>query len=493
MAATVIVNFMTVVHKSSNGISTMFPDVCKTPMAPSPVPIPYPNVAMSQHAADTASSVKADGNPIMVSTSKFATSTGDEPGSLLGVVSNKIKGSANPVAYSFDVKAEGKNVFRLLDMMLQNGNSNPVNGGTGADLQPGAAASAEGQDPEEFKIVEVKWTKTKCKCGDPVKIQTKTENFDDGDPVPHTITRGRKRNIDNTTGRTSGNSVTIDWLTLNGPWQKDKTKLKAKATGKGGPKETAEELEIEVPAEKEDTYGERITLPAHDLQQVNVGGIVKSVAKPTGSRYYCYRRYTISIKKGIFKVLSKLKVDVVSTGTTKITNKQLKKYKKAWSNQIRSVWDNTWKEHRVGCKRGNKCKCPGGCCLFPIRVECKFVSGGAHHTVKLRAGTRGPGMPAFSVDDWYTATSGVKSPVVYAHEFGHVIGMTDEYSGAAGIKSFVFSDKVGTKHYKSSVMAVGSLAFERHWTSHPDGGRSIHKWFLDSAADSYKVSKIASS
>ena len=486
MAATVVVNFMTVVHRTSNGINQAFPDVCKTPAAPSPVPIPYPNIAMSSDAADTASSVEADGNPIMISTSKYAMSTGDEAGSLLGVVSNKIKGSANPQMWSFDVKAEGKNVFRQLDIMLQNGNTKPDNAATGPTTQPPESAMAEGEDPEKFKIIEVKWTNVPehCKCGDPVKIETKTENFDDGDPVPHTITRSKRRTIDNTQGEVKGNSVTIDWLTLNGPWQKDVTKLKAKATGKGGPKETDKDLEIEVPAEKENKYNDTIVQAGLKRVQVKVKGVITTNIQPVGKNYRYYRRYTISIKQGIFKVLSKIKIEPVKP--IKFKAKQLRKWKKSWKNEIETVWNRTWKEHRDACKRGGKCKCPGGCCLFPIHVICKFVNGGADHTVKLH-----PGRGRHNASTWYTAGGTGPSPVVHAHEFGHVIGMADEYSGAATISPFVFAPK--SKDYKSSVMAVGSLVFQRHWTSHPDGGRSIHKWFLDAAGEAYKVSKIASS
>jgi hypothetical protein len=125
MGATVTANSpMTVVHKDSGGISSVFPDVCKTPAPPAPpVPIPYPNIAKSSDAADTATTVMADGNPIMIKKSVFSMSTGDEAGSIGGVVSNCIKGKAQFILYSFDVKAEGQNVPRNLDMMKQNGSS----------------------------------------------------------------------------------------------------------------------------------------------------------------------------------------------------------------------------------------------------------------------------------------------------------------------------------------------------------------------------------
>jgi hypothetical protein len=125
MPATLNVNNLTVVHAGSSGVSPAFPDVCKTPSPAGPVPIPYPNVAQSSDTADGSSTVKVDGNPIMLKNSNFSTSTGDEAGSANNVASNKIKGKAQPTLYSTDVKVDGQNVFRLTDMMLQNCGSPP--------------------------------------------------------------------------------------------------------------------------------------------------------------------------------------------------------------------------------------------------------------------------------------------------------------------------------------------------------------------------------
>jgi hypothetical protein len=123
--ATVLVNFRTVVHAASNGVSIAFPDVCKTPTPAGPVPLPYPNVAMSKDTSQGSTTVKMDGNPIMLKESVFATSTGDEAGSAGGVASNTFKGKAEFISYSFDVKVDGKNVPRLGDLMLHNKLSSP--------------------------------------------------------------------------------------------------------------------------------------------------------------------------------------------------------------------------------------------------------------------------------------------------------------------------------------------------------------------------------
>jgi hypothetical protein len=128
MGVTVGVNAMSVVHAGSSGTTIAFPDVCKTPAPPAPpVPIPYPNVAKSSDSDKCAKKVTADGNPVCVKDSNFSTSTGDEAGSIGGIISSKTKGKAEFVNFSFDVKVEGKNVPRAMDLMLHNDkNTAPV-------------------------------------------------------------------------------------------------------------------------------------------------------------------------------------------------------------------------------------------------------------------------------------------------------------------------------------------------------------------------------
>jgi uncharacterized Zn-binding protein involved in type VI secretion len=156
MPATVIVNFRTVVHQSSNGIVTGFPDVCKTPSPGGPIPIPYPNIAQSTNTSQGSQTVKMDGNPIMLQGSVFATSTGDEAGSAGGgVVSNTIKGKAEFINYSFDVMADGKNVPRLGDLMLLNKMSSP-NTPPFPEIQPPNVV-IPGLDPPEDEQKDEDW------------------------------------------------------------------------------------------------------------------------------------------------------------------------------------------------------------------------------------------------------------------------------------------------------------------------------------------------
>ena len=155
MPATVNVNFRTVVHAGSDGVATAFPDVCNTPAPPAPpIPIPYPNVAMSADTAQGSSDVKCDGKPIMLQGSNFSKSTGDEAGVAGGVVSGQIKAKAEFVNFSFDVTVEGKPVPRLADMMVQNKGGAP-NTAPMPEVQPPTVVVVLPGMPGSDAVVEV--------------------------------------------------------------------------------------------------------------------------------------------------------------------------------------------------------------------------------------------------------------------------------------------------------------------------------------------------
>lgn len=101
-------------------MSTLMPDVRKTPAPGGPVPIPYPNVAKAADIVGGPTTVQIEGNMPAVKGAQYAVSTGDEAGSAGGVVSGTVKGPAEFMMYSFDVKIEGKNVCRLGDPLFHN-------------------------------------------------------------------------------------------------------------------------------------------------------------------------------------------------------------------------------------------------------------------------------------------------------------------------------------------------------------------------------------
>jgi hypothetical protein len=109
-----------IAHGGSNGMSTVTPDVCKTPSPGGPIPIPYPNIGKSSDANGGPATVQIEGKMPMVKGAQYAMSSGDEAGSAGGVVSGSIKGPCEFMMYSFDVKIEGKNVCRLGDPLFHN-------------------------------------------------------------------------------------------------------------------------------------------------------------------------------------------------------------------------------------------------------------------------------------------------------------------------------------------------------------------------------------
>jgi len=131
MIPTVIVNGLTIVHQKSDGIATCSaPDFCKTPGAGV---VPYVNVAFSKDLVKGSRTVTTDGVPAALKDSEFTPSIGDEPGVGGGVASGVNKGWAKFTHYSTDVFIEGRNVARLSDPMMMNGN-NP-NTSTVAEVQ----------------------------------------------------------------------------------------------------------------------------------------------------------------------------------------------------------------------------------------------------------------------------------------------------------------------------------------------------------------------
>lgn len=135
MANQVFANNMEISCKAANGKGICaFPDVCftppLTPATPPGVPIPYPNTGMASDCADGSTSVKISGKEIMLKNkSYFKKSTGDEAGSApkKGVVTSKITGKIYFTVWSMDVKVEGENVVRNLDLATHNHASMPGN------------------------------------------------------------------------------------------------------------------------------------------------------------------------------------------------------------------------------------------------------------------------------------------------------------------------------------------------------------------------------
>jgi hypothetical protein len=121
MAQKTFANLRGIAHKGSGGMSIVFPDVCKTPAPPAPfVPIPYPNIGRSADTSGGPGTVKTDGEMPMVKGATYSKSSGDEPGTIGGMISSVNRSECEYLLYSFDVKFEGKNVCRMGDPLFHN-------------------------------------------------------------------------------------------------------------------------------------------------------------------------------------------------------------------------------------------------------------------------------------------------------------------------------------------------------------------------------------
>ena len=108
-------------HKTSGGMSMVFPDICKTPAPPAPpIPVPYMNIGKSADTTAGTTTVKADGSMVMVKGAKYMVSSGDEPGVAGGIISGTVMHECEYLMYSFNVMLEGKNVCRMGDPLWHN-------------------------------------------------------------------------------------------------------------------------------------------------------------------------------------------------------------------------------------------------------------------------------------------------------------------------------------------------------------------------------------
>jgi len=72
LPVTVNINGLSVIHQTSNGMAmATVPDVCKTPSAGGPIPVPYPNVAMSSDLVGGTTTVTIDGSSAAISVSPW--------------------------------------------------------------------------------------------------------------------------------------------------------------------------------------------------------------------------------------------------------------------------------------------------------------------------------------------------------------------------------------------------------------------------------------
>lgn len=128
MAGDVFANNREIASKAGGGVVICaFPDVCftppQTPATPPGAPIPYPNTGKDDDTAKGSKKTKIKKKDILLKNqSYFKTSYGDEAGCApkKGIITSKNTGKVYFQMWSMDVKVEGKNVARHLDITTNN-------------------------------------------------------------------------------------------------------------------------------------------------------------------------------------------------------------------------------------------------------------------------------------------------------------------------------------------------------------------------------------
>ena len=135
MANNVFANGREISCKAGPGkVIAAFPDVVftppQTPATPLGVPIPYPVTSMSSDTTDGSKTVKINNKEVMLrNQSYFKKCSGDEAGSApkKGFINSSRGGKTYFKSWSMDVKIEGENVVRHLDLTTSNHQSELAN------------------------------------------------------------------------------------------------------------------------------------------------------------------------------------------------------------------------------------------------------------------------------------------------------------------------------------------------------------------------------
>lgn len=105
------------------GMDLGFPDVCLTP--PVPVPVPYPNIALSPMGVPAAYNVLFMCTPAHNLATTIVMTNGDNTGVMLGVASGSVMGPSRHVTAAFTVLVAGLPATRMTSVAIQNSTNCP--------------------------------------------------------------------------------------------------------------------------------------------------------------------------------------------------------------------------------------------------------------------------------------------------------------------------------------------------------------------------------
>jgi len=107
-------------NTQNGAMNLAFPDVCKTVTPAGPVPVPFPNMAVSTAATPNVFNIFIGGGLAHNLMTTVSVSSGDEGGVAMGVVSNMIVGTSQNLLGSFKVFHSVAPATRLTSPTLQN-------------------------------------------------------------------------------------------------------------------------------------------------------------------------------------------------------------------------------------------------------------------------------------------------------------------------------------------------------------------------------------
>lgn len=107
------------------GMSMAFPDVCLTPTPAGPIPIPYPNIAMTPMAIPSQVKCMFMCMPAHNMATTVPMTNGDNAGLATGVASGMVMGPSRQLTAAFTVLIGAMPATRLTSVSLQNSTNAP--------------------------------------------------------------------------------------------------------------------------------------------------------------------------------------------------------------------------------------------------------------------------------------------------------------------------------------------------------------------------------
>jgi len=107
------------------GMDMGMPDVCLTPIAGVPTPIPYPNIAMGPMGTPAVYNVLIGGAPAHNLSTTVTMTNGDNAGVNMGVASGTVMGPSRHMTGAFTCLIGGMPASRMTSVSLQNSTNCP--------------------------------------------------------------------------------------------------------------------------------------------------------------------------------------------------------------------------------------------------------------------------------------------------------------------------------------------------------------------------------